>query len=134
MVCWVGSTACPSSIVILTPVFSEACSSGTPRRSNHVDEKFTARLHIDDKEIVEISLALRLFRVKHRSSKNWKRPGHAPSTGFASPRGEPDPRQKSSPPPAAQTSTRERTCALPGGHGNEIWCSQSCARRSRCSA
>src|ERR1700680_2737606 len=42
MVCSVGSPACPCCIVILTPVFSEACNSGTPSRSNQVDEKLTA--------------------------------------------------------------------------------------------
>src|ERR1700730_13320916 len=78
--------------------------------------------------------ALRLFRVKHRSSKNWDTSGHAPSTGFASPRDEPAPRQKSSPPPAAQTSIRERRRELQWEPENEIWCSQNCARRARYNA
>src|ERR1700674_31111 len=134
MVCRVGSTPCPCCIVILTPGLSDACNSGTPRRSNQVDEKLTARLHIDDQEIVGIRLVSRLFRVKHRNSNKWDRPGRAPSSGVACPRGDPDPRQKSSPPPAAQTSILERTRALRWGPGNEIWCSESCARRARCSA
>jgi len=34
-------------------VFSEACNRGTPRRSNQVDEKLTARLHIDIRKSLE---------------------------------------------------------------------------------
>ena len=44
-----------------------------------MDEKFTARPHIDDKEIVEIRLALRLLRVNTGVQKKWDRPGHGPT-------------------------------------------------------
>src|SRR5208337_992013 len=45
MVCWLEFPANPNCSVILIPGFSEARNSGTPRRSNQVDEKFTAHLH-----------------------------------------------------------------------------------------
>jgi len=56
-------------------VFSEACNSGTPRRSNHVDEKFTARLHIDDKEIVEIKPSLAVIPSQAQEFKKLEKAG-----------------------------------------------------------